>query len=167
LGKSGGDRFIVDDRSRRDQKRANSRNVWFEAAELGCVDLLSFNAVLVGALEQGIHPQPLGLIRSYEKLAAGFEFYALLHAKSLCGRSTLAAKARLQTSWRIIDTGMDDPAVTPGLVLRDSAFLFKNNDRGAGARVQNLPCGREADDTSANDCKIIDHSEIGNHAYGV
>jgi len=119
-------------------------------------------AVLLGAFEQSIHVDAFTGIGGDEQLAASFEFYALFRTKSLGRGRALATKAGLQASRRIIDAGMDHAAVVPGLVPGDGAFFFENNNRGARPRAQNFAGRRQADDSRANNCKIIRHAAVSN-----
>lgn len=157
FGKGRGDHFVVDDPGRRHEQSGEPCDIGLELHEADVIDPFSGDAVLLGALEESLHMDALAIIGGDEKLAAIFEFYAVFHAESLSRGSAFAAKSGLQTSRRIINARMDDPAVVPGLMAGNGGFFFQNNDRGTRPCPQNFAGGRQADNPSANNCKIIGH----------
>src|ERR1700730_7953850 len=78
----------------------------------------------------------------------------MLMRESQGGGIALAAKAGLETAWRIIDPGVHDPAVSSGLVAGQARFLFQHPDRTARITFEELHCRGKSDDTAANDHNV-------------
>ena len=66
-------------------------------------------------------------------------------------RSALAAEAGLEAAGRVVDAGVDDAAVVPGLVPGDLGLLLDDEDVRARSPAQDLVCRRETDDPAADD----------------
>ena len=66
-----------------------------------------------------------------------------------------AAESRLQASGFVVDAGVDDTAVTAGLVAGRRVFLFQQDDSGSRAPFAQLPGGGGADDAGADDDEVV------------
>ena len=63
----------------------------------------------------------------------------------------LHAAARLKRAGRVVDAGMDDAAVVPGLVGRDARLLVQHHDSRARVPLGQRDGGGEPDDAGADD----------------
>ena len=61
------------------------------------------------------------------------------------------AEPGLERAGRVVDAGMDDAAVAPGLVRRDVALLLEHRDGGVRAQLGQAARHGEPDDPGADD----------------
>ena len=91
------------------------------------------------------------------------EFAARVEGQSSIGTvgpqhsPTGLAQCRAQRSRRVIQTGMDDPAVPPRLMLGDGGFLLDNDQVHAGIPGQELARHRETDDPTTDHADSLRH----------
>ena len=85
-------------------------------------------------------------------------FAELLHAEltaaAQAGRGplpALAARARLERSRCVVEAGVDDAGVAPGLVPGRRLLLLEDDDREARPRLDQPPGRRQADEAGAHD----------------
>ena len=126
-------RGVVHNAGRGNLQGPQSAAMRLDFAELfGLEHAQSRNFVRNPALVQLLQPRNfLRTGRDYE-LAAFLERNSLLPAKALHGSRAGHAVARLQRTGFVIETGVNDPAVVPGLMGRDVIFLL--HDENAHSR---------------------------------
>ena len=73
------------------------------------------------------------------------------------GRPPVAAKLRFAAGL-VVDAGVNDAAVVPGLVRRQLALLLDDGESQAGLAQEELIGGGEPHDPTADDRRSIDNS---------
>src|SRR5215204_493948 len=154
-----GDLRVVDDPSGLDEETAQTTNPRFAPGDLRFVKTLDVDAVGAGAFIERLHARQLGWFGGYEELAALLIVDALIAAEPRRRLHALAAELGFETSRLVIDTGVDDPAVAPGLVTRQRGLLLQHRDGDPREPLRHLHRRGEADDAPANHRQIeISHS---------
>src|SRR5215813_415708 len=74
----------------------------------------------------------------------------------------LSAETGLETARRVVDAGMDDPAVTSGLVGGQARFFFQHPDRATRIIFKKLHCRGKPDDATADDHDVGVHIHLAN-----
>ena len=69
---------------------------------------------------------------------------------SLVARSPALHSVGLQAAGFVVDAGVDDAAVVPGLVSADAVLGLDDDDRRVGVVAQQAVCRRESDDARAD-----------------
>jgi hypothetical protein len=96
----------------------------------------------------------LRLCRRNDELAAALVRDALLVAVPVQLGAALDAEASLQRARRVVDPGVDDPAVATGLVRGDPRLLLQDAHAGAGLTEQALARHRQAEDAASHNHPI-------------
>ena len=108
-------------------------------------------AVLDAASEEGAEPIELQIVCGHDKLAALLVRQAVAPAEFECRLDARPAELRFQAARGIVDSGMDDTAVVPGLVGSDLLLFLDDGDGQALTPPRQLQRGRKTDDASADD----------------
>ena len=142
---------IVGDAAGLDEDRALADDAGLVLRQLPTVEPFGIEAVLDAASEEGAEPLELQIVCGHNELAALLERQAVMSADFARRLDARPAERRLQAAGGIIDAGMDDAAVVPGLVGSDFLLLLDDGDGQALIPPRQLQRGREADDASADD----------------
>src|SRR5439155_1145120 len=67
---------------------------------------------------------------------------------------SLNAEPGFEGTRLVIDPRVNHTAVVPALVGGNLRFLFEHEDSNAGLPVDDLPCGRQADQAGADHCQV-------------
>ena len=137
---------IVGDAAGLDEDRALADDAGLVLRQLPTVEPFGIEAVLDAASEEGAEPLELQIVCGHNELAALLERQAVMSADFARRLDARPAERRLQAAGGIIDAGMDDAAVVPGLVGSDFLLLLDDGDGQALIPPRQLQRGREADD---------------------
>lgn len=147
-----GDRAVVDDgRMRRMQRR-----------EAVCVRLDVFQLLTVHEPDAGntvgdrtlvdvVQASPFSLVERHDDLAELVVDQVVVGTELLQQPDAAPAELRLQGARRVVQPGVDDPAVAAGLVSREPCFLFQERDPGRGPHLEEAAGDGSADDAAADD----------------
>ena len=163
LGDDTGHRFgdlrVVDDPGGLDEEARQAANARFAAGDLGLVQTFDVDAVGTGAFVERLHARQLRWLGGDQQLAALLVGDALIATEPRRGLHALMAEPGLETSRLVIDTGVDDSAVAPGLVARQRGLLLQHRDGDPRKPLRHLHRRRQPDDAPANHREIeISHS---------
>src|SRR5581483_95628 len=106
------------------------------------------------ALVDRLQPRQLRLVGGHDHLAAALPRDAVGVAELLHLARALHARARLERAGLVVDAGVDDAAVVPGLVGRETLFLLQHEQAKARVGLAEGQSGGEADDAAAHDGEI-------------
>src|SRR5690606_35383395 len=104
-----------------------------------------------------LHPLHLQVVGRDQELAAGLEGNVVLATELLRRLGPFPAQPGLQRSRLIVDAGMDDAAVVPGLVTPEAVLLLKEDDLGASVAGSQRQRRCQADDTAPDDTVLVIH----------
>ena len=149
-----GDLRVVDDPGGLDEEAAQAANARFAPGDLRLVQALDVDAVGTGAFVERLHARQLRRLGGHEQLAALLVGDAVIATEPRRRLHALAAELGLETSRLVIDTGVDDPAVAPGLVTRQRGLLLQHRDGDPRKPLRHLHRRRQPDDAPANHREI-------------
>jgi hypothetical protein len=155
-GERAGDRLEVHDRGPRRVQRLDAAHVRFDVRDLGGGDALEAGDAVGGAAAlELVELRPLGLRDRDDQLAVAARGQAALDAVVVQLARALGAEAGLERAGRVVDAGVQDAGVVPGLVEALDGLALEHRDGAVGAACQQLARDREADDAGA------DHDDVG------
>ena len=151
-----GDAHIVHDAGMRRPQRADAGGVRLNLRQaFRPYDFQIRHAVGDAALVQVLQPAQLAFVGRHDNLAAGVVFNLVRIAEGHQSVFPAHAEPRFPRTGAVINAGMDDAAVMPGLVL-SQPFLFLNDGNAqAGRGVQQLHRRGQADDAAADHSHIV------------
>ena len=110
----------------------------------------------------------LGLVDGDDELAALHVREVVLGAVGAEESDPTPAELGFQRSRRVVDPGVDDAAVTAGLVQSDVLLLLQDGDRGVGSHLPQPACHGETEDPPAHDADALGrHSAAVVHGDGL
>src|SRR5205085_5539248 len=92
--------------------------------------------------------------------SADVVFNSVLLAEFNHGAAAGDGELSFETAGFIVNAGMDDTAVTPGLMGSYIFFLFENQKADAGLTARESQAGGKTDDTAAYDDTIVIQERI-------
>ncbi len=113
------------------------------------------NPVLPAPLEERREPRPLFLGRRDDDLSCHLERDPVLLAETHHLAASADGDARLERAGLVVDAGMKNPAVVPGLVAPDGLLLLQHKDGSPGLSAQKLEGGREPHDPAAHHRHVV------------
>ncbi len=119
------DQRVIDDAGARHEQGAEAADVGFARAQLVGVELVNFDAVVLGALVERVGAVELERRRGDEELAADLERDAVLGCERLRRDGAPAAEIGLEAARRVVDARVDHAAVVAGLVAAEAGFLLQ------------------------------------------
>ena len=99
-------------------------------------------------------PAKLGLVAGDDHLAAPLVRDAPFVAVARQRRAAGYAGFRLERAGRVVDAGVDDPAIVAGLVPTELRLLLEDDQSGPGSAPDQLAGSRQADDPTAYDRNV-------------
>jgi hypothetical protein len=117
--------------------------------------MFELEAVLRGTVRQGGHPRQLDVIRGDDKLAHGIVADLVGIAEFFRRALTRTAELRLERTGGVVDAGVDDTRVVPGLRGGDVVGLVQDDDFRARTLLQQRPGGPQADDARPHDDVVL------------
>ncbi len=144
-----GDLGVVDDAGGLDEEPSQPANTRFAPGDLRLVQALDVDAVGAGAFVERLHAGKLRGLGSHQQLAALLVGDAPLATEPRRRLHALATELGLETSRLVIDTGVDDPAVAPGLMARQRGLLLQHRDGDPRKPLRHLHRRRQPDDAPA------------------
>ena len=114
-------------------------------------------SVLQAALEKVLEPWQLRSVRGNNHLAADLMWDAMFPAELDYRTGARSGELRFETTWLVVDSGVNHAAVPPRLVLGGTILLLQQHD--PCRRITAIQChGRSQSKNSApNDGKMINH----------
>src|SRR5439155_25173646 len=101
-----------------------------------------------------VEARELGLADRHDQLAG----LRMRDAMGIAERPQLGGTANAESGFErtrlVIDPRVNHTAVVPALVGGNLRFLFEHEDSSAGLAVDDLPCGRQADQAGADHCQV-------------
>ena len=161
-GERAGDRGEVDDRRAGRVQGGDPGGVGLELPQARAVDHGDAgHAVGDRPLVDPLQPPELALLRGDDDLPALLVGDAALGAVGLEQPHPAAAQPRLQRPGLVVEPGVHDAAVAPGLVQRDRMLLLEHDDVRAGLLADDQPREREPEDAAADDAVPHGRSTLG------
>ena len=120
----------------------------------GLIQTDAIQSIARGELGELVQTAFLDGVGRHDQLAALAVGHAVPRAQCQCRCRAGAAQLGFETARRVVDPGMNDAAVVPGLVTGHTSFFFEHGN--AAARMQLLPAvrGGQTDDAGADDGEI-------------
>ena len=108
------------------------------------------HAVAGGTLLERVEACELGVLDRDDELAALVVRQALLLAVLAQQQPPAGAQLGLEAARRVVDAGVHDAGVVPGLVRGEPVLLLEEDDRGAGMPSRELAPHGQPDDAAAD-----------------
>ena len=152
-----GNRRVVDDSGRGDEQCAHTPDVRLASMQLAGIEPLDLDVIGVRPRVERVHAGQLGGVGRHEQLAAHVYRYPVPGGEVFGGLGPLPAQPGLEAARCVINAGVDDPAVVPGLMRPERQLLVDQAQAGAGLAVENRHRRGEADDAPADDAIVVTH----------
>src|SRR4051794_34773159 len=149
---------VVHDPGREHKQCTHACDVRLARFQLGGVEFLYFNVVLNRTPVELLHTPRFDLVCGDQHLAADLKRNAVLAAELLCRLRAASAKLCLEAAGRVIDAGMNDPAIMAGLVSAEAIFLFENCKASPRMHLEQFHGGCKPNDAAANDAEGVIYS---------
>src|SRR5437763_1375862 len=111
-------------------------------------------AVLESALEEFFEERQFFLFGGHNHFTADIVIDPMLLAKLDHGAAAFARKFGLEAARLVVNAGMNNTAVSTGLMQRKVLLLFQQQDREPGLTPAQNHRGSEADNAAADDCAV-------------
>ena len=163
-----GHAHIVHNAGMRRPQGAHAGGVGFNLRQPFRADNLQVgNAVGYAPLVEVLQPSQLAFVGGDNHLAAGvvFNFVAVAEVNETVFAGH--AEPGFPGAGTVVDAGVNDAAVVPGLVLRQARLFLNDGHAQIGAAFQQLHGRGQPDDAAAHDAHIVDTGFQGRGAVGV
>lgn len=155
-----GDGRVVDDRRLRRVQRAHTGGGRLDLAQpVGVDEARAGHAVGHGAGVQVVEPGRLHLVEDDDHLAALVVGDVVPLHEVLQQTHPAPAQRRLEAARLVVEAGVDDPAVVPGLVGGEVLLLVEQGHLGVVLGGQ-VPRDGSADDPAADDGRAQGHDPL-------
>jgi hypothetical protein len=130
----------------------DAAHVRLDVGDLGGGDAPQARDAVGGAAAlELVELRPLGLRHRDDQLAVAARGQAALDAVVVELARALGAEPGLERAGRVVDAGVQDAGIVPGLVEALDGLALEHRDGAVGPARQQLARDREADDAGAHD----------------
>ena len=150
---------IIDDARRAGQDRTHPADLGFGMPELRLVEQFDVDPVLPGPLEQCQHALVLFGVGGDDELAALLVGDVVVVTETNRFAHAAPAEIGFQAARLVVDAGVNDAAVVPGLVEGQRSLFFQQYNALVRLALSQLPGCRQPHDAAAYDHVVV-HSML-------